>query len=104
MVSAIEQLFGDTESGVVHRLARRRRTVHRGEASAISRLQHHLRNVELAAGGAAAELLRILSDQRQALHGTDLEVLEDLADRMGEARAAAWRGGQDLVHLRSGDG
>ncbi|HEX3604588.1 MAG TPA: hypothetical protein VH134_01610 [Candidatus Dormibacteraeota bacterium] len=31
----------------------------------------------------------------------DLEVLEDLADRMGEARAAAWRGGQDLVRLRS---
>jgi hypothetical protein len=101
---AIEQLFGDTESGVVQRLARRRRTVHRGEASAISRLQQQLRNVELAAGGAAAELLRILSDQRHALHGSDLEVLEDLADRMGEARAAAWRGSQDLVRLRSGSG
>jgi hypothetical protein len=94
-------LFGDSESGVVNRLARRRRTVHRGEASAISRLQHHLQNVELAAGGAAAELLRILSDNRQALRYGDLEVLEDLADRMGEARAAAWRGGQDLVRLRS---
>ncbi|TMD03412.1 MAG: hypothetical protein E6I76_14015 [Chloroflexi bacterium] len=86
---------------MVHRLARRRRTVHRGEASAISRLQHHLRGVELAAGGAAAELLRILSDSRHTLGHGDLEVLEDLADRMGEARAAAWRGGQDLLRLRS---
>jgi len=86
---------------VVHRLARRRRTVHRGEASAISRLQHHLLGVELAAGGAAAELLRILSDSRHTLGHGDLEVLEDLADRMGEARAAAWRGGQDLLRLRS---
>jgi hypothetical protein len=86
---------------VVRRLARRRRTVHRGEASAISRLQQHLRGVEVAAGGAAAELLRILSDGRSALAHGDLEVLEDLADRMGEARAAAWRGGQDVVRLRS---
>jgi hypothetical protein len=97
-------MFGDTESGVVHRLARRRRTVHRGEASAISRLQSHLHNVELAAGGAAGELLRILSENRQAVRHGDLEVLEDLADRMGEARAAAWRGGQDLVRLRSRQG
>lgn len=86
---------------MVRRLARKRRTVHRGEASAISRLQKHLHGVELAAGAAAAELLRILGDSRHTLGHTDLEVLEDLADRMGEARAAAWRGGQDLVRLRS---
>jgi len=87
---------------VVNRLARRR-TVHRGETSAVSRLQNHLRDVERAAGGAAAELLRILAEHRLGLVGTDLEVLEDLADRMGEARAAAWRGNQDLVRLRSRD-
>jgi hypothetical protein len=57
--------------------------------------------VELAAGGAAAELLGLLGENRREMRAGDLEVLEDLADRMGEARAAAWRGGQDLVRLRS---
>jgi transposase len=100
MVPAIEQMFGP-ESGVVRRLARRRRTVHRGQASAVTRLQGRLHEVEVAAAGAAGELLRLLSQRRGAIDDADLEVLEDLADRMGEARAAAWRGSQDLVRLRS---
>jgi hypothetical protein len=95
-------MFGP-DSGRVRRLARRR-TVHRGEASAVTRLECRLRDVEVAAAGAAAELLRLLNPPWQALDRADLEVLEDLADRMGEARAAAWRGSHDLARLRSRGG
>jgi hypothetical protein len=103
MFPRIEQMFVNSESAVARRLTPRRRTVHRGEVSAVTRLQLHLRDVEVAAASAAGELLRLLSQRRQALPDADLEVLEDLADRMGEARAAAWRGSQDLVRLRSRD-
>jgi hypothetical protein len=96
-------MFGP-ESGRVRRLAQRR-TVHRGDASAVTRLECRLRDVEAAAAGAASELLRLLNHPRQAaLDHADVEVLEDLADRMGEARAAAWRGSQDLARLRSRGG
>ena len=70
----------------------------------MTRLESRLRDVEVAAAGAAAELLRLLNHRWQALDHGELEVLEDLADRMGEARAAAWRGSQDLARLRSRGG
>jgi hypothetical protein len=103
MFRAIEQMFGH-ESGMVRRLARGRRTVHRGEASVVTRLEGRLHDVEVAAADAATELLRLLNQPRQALDHADLEVLEDLADRMGEAHAAAWRGSQDLARLRARGG